>query len=190
MPRKTAAQRRAEAHAAEEAAATARLTIRRAGEYAKWIQGWTQQRIAEHYGISQTTVSEDLRLHRQSITPQTREEMQADHLKELRWLREQMAELIRKEGAPVTAGKDGDIVKDPETGDVVRDFGLRLSATDRWIKIIEREAKQLGTDAAAKVEHSGEVALVGSIAEETAKLEAALGLTAGEELDDDSHAEP
>jgi hypothetical protein len=54
----------------------------------------------------------------------------------------------------VTAGKDGEVVRDPETEEIVRDYGLRLSTVDRLVKLDERLAKLTGADAPQKVEGS------------------------------------
>jgi hypothetical protein len=49
--------------------------------------------------------------------------------------------------APVTAGKDGFVVRDPETQEVVRDYSLHLSAIDRLVKIDVQLAKLTGAEA-------------------------------------------
>lgn len=67
-------------------------------------------------------------------------------------LRLTVGELLDVDPAPVTAGKDGLPVRDPETGEFVRDYGLRLSAVDRLVKLDERLAKLTGADAASKTE--------------------------------------
>ncbi|QKV74551.1 hypothetical protein [Amycolatopsis sp. Hca4] len=69
-------------------------------------------------------------------------------------LRLKVGELLDVDPAPVTAGKDGDVVRDPETEEIVRDYGLRLSTVDRLIKLDERLAKLTGADAPQKVEGS------------------------------------
>jgi nucleotide-binding universal stress UspA family protein len=175
MPRKSKSQIAAEA--AAEFAAQSRLVGRRAEEFAHHVMGWTHQDIADKFGLARSTVTEDIGLHRATMTPAQREHVQAEHLTELAMLRKSMFELATKVGAPVTAGKDGDIVKDPESGEVVRDFTLRINATVQLLKIMEREAKQLGTDAAAKVEHSGVIAIEGTVEQELARLSAELGLS-------------
>lgn len=48
--------------------------------------------------------------------------------------------------APVTAGKDGDVVYDPETREPVRDHSAHLAAVDRLLRINERVAKLTGAE--------------------------------------------
>lgn len=54
--------------------------------------------------------------------------------------------------APVTAGRDGEVVYDPETGEPVRDHSAHLAAVDRLLRINERVAKLTGADSPVKVE--------------------------------------
>ena len=65
--------------------------------------------------------------------------------------------LAEREGAPVTSGKDGDVVVDPVTGEVVRDYALRLNALETARKASLERRKLLGLDAATKTEISGSV---------------------------------
>lgn len=177
MPRKSKAQLDAEALVAR--AQESRLVGRRAKAYALHVMGWTQRQIGDELGLSQQSVSEDIREHRATLGPADVVKVRQEHLSELAMLRKSMFELATKEGAPVTAGKDGTIVFDPETREVIRDYSLRVNATVQLLKIMEREAKQLGTDAASKVEHSGEIAVVGSIEQEIAALAGQLGIQEG-----------
>ena len=167
MPRRTKAQLALD----EE-----RLAGRRAESYRLYISGWTQTKIAARFEIDQSTTSEDLRIYRLSLPPADRDAIRKDHLAQLHAIRASMAELVAKEGAPVTAGKDGDIVRDPDTSQVVRDYSLRIAATDRLLKVLEREAKQLGLDEASKVEVSGQLTVVDSIDAKIAALAESLGL--------------
>ncbi|WP_125793133.1 hypothetical protein [Amycolatopsis sp. WAC 01376] len=54
--------------------------------------------------------------------------------------------------APVTAGREGGVVYDPETGEPVRDHSAHLAAVDRLLRINERVAKLTGADMAQKIE--------------------------------------
>ena len=69
-------------------------------------------------------------------------------------------EMAGMKGAPVTAGKDGDVVYDPEDGEVVRDYALRGSALNLVIKAETELRKLLGLDAATKVESTATVRYV------------------------------
>src|SRR6266704_91489 len=66
-------------------------------------------------------------------------------------------DLAEMDGAPVTAGKDGDLVVDPKTGQHVRDYSLRLQAFEAARKSDVEIRKLYGLDAASKTEVSGSV---------------------------------
>lgn len=153
-----------------------RLTARRLEAYELYISGWTQAKIAAKFGVDQSTISDDLKLYRASLPQVDRDAIRKDHLEQLQRIRRSMIELTEMAGAPVTAGKDGDVVHDPDTGAVVRDFALRIQASKLALQVIEREAKQLGSDAPAKVEVSGELEVVDSIDAKLARLAEQLGL--------------
>jgi hypothetical protein len=53
--------------------------------------------------------------------------------------------------APVVDNK-GAVVRDPETGMVVRDYSGKLNAAQTWLKISERISKLAGTDAPVRHE--------------------------------------
>ena len=139
-----------------------RLAARRAEAYSLYVQGWTQQAIAEKFDSTQRTISDYIRDYRKSLTAEDITQMRERHTAELRQLRASMFELTDAKPAPVTAGKDGDYVRDPETGEPVYDYGLRLSATDRLLKIQARESALHGLDAPTKahVEQTGTVTYV------------------------------
>lgn len=157
-------------------AAAIRLGERRAEAYHLWITGKTQRFIAEHLGISQQVVSDDVNAYRDSIPAEDRDQMRRDQVQRLQGLRDAMYELATKDGTPITAGKDGDLVIDPDTGQAARDYSTRIQATREISKLDEREAKLLGLNAADKVEVSGSVAIVGSVEQELQKLADELGL--------------
>lgn len=118
-----------------------------------YYRGEKQGDIAARYGITQARVSQICAQVRASIEPQERAELlksELDLLSDMR--REVLTLLFDMGGAPVTAGKDGDIVRDPETGEVVRDHTGRLNAARVALSISERIAKAAGLDAAQKLE--------------------------------------
>jgi len=159
-----------------------RLVRMRAEMYTLWCQGWTQEKIGERYSMPRSTVADHLRTYRKTIPPADREATRQDHARLLQVLKESMADLVKKDGTPVTAGKDGRVVTDPISGAVVRDYSLRIAAGRELRALIEREAKALGTDAAAKVEHSGTIAVEGTVEAEIARLSAELGLAADSQV--------
>lgn len=116
------------------------------------IKGMTMEAIAERDGVDKATVSRAIKTVRDSIPEQERAEVRAelrDFYRELRMRALEIAELLP---APVTAGKDGDPVYDPETGQVVRDYSGRLTAYKTAAEMADRERKMMGADEAQRVQ--------------------------------------
>jgi hypothetical protein len=153
-----------------------KLAERRAEEWDLYVQGWTQPQIAQRYGLDQSTVSDDLRLYREAFPPETREQRIAAHQAGLAWATRRLRELAELPAPPVTAGKDGFVVRDPDTDAIVRDYGLQRQAALDLVRLQEREAKLLGLNAADKVEVSGSVTFEGSVDAELQELADQLGL--------------
>lgn len=128
-----------------------------------YASGRTQASIGEEHGISQKAVSEIIQRHRAARGPVDKAEEINRAADILDRMIEEAARLVDLEGAPVTAGKDGLVVVDPEHkgphGEpvYVRDYSGRLAAIDRVRSLLERKAKLLGLDSATKTEVSGEV---------------------------------
>src|SRR3954470_17627092 len=148
-----------------------------------YVGGKTQYQIADMLGLDHSTVSDDLRIHADSMTPQSRETAVQRHEETIAWAVDQLRELARMDGAPVTAGKDGTVVRDPERIDpatgrhaVVRDYTGRFTAIRELRGYLDREAKLLGLNAADKVEVSGAVTVEGSVDAEIRKLSEQLGI--------------
>jgi hypothetical protein len=131
-----------------------------------YARGRTQQSIAEEHGIARETVRDIIAAHRSKQGPIDKAEHIAaavDLLDEL--IQEAMA-VVESTPAPITAGKDGLPVVDPERkgphGEpvYVRDHSGRLAAMSVVRSLQERKAKLLGLDSATKVEQSGQVTYV------------------------------
>lgn len=128
-----------------------------------YARGRTLSTLSEQFGISQQTISEIIQRHRIKRGPIDKAE-EINRAAELldRMIEEAMA-LVEREGAPVTAGKDGLVVVDPELKGphdepvYVRDYSGRLAAMNQARALLERKAKLLGLDSATKTEVSGEV---------------------------------
>lgn len=136
------------------------------------IDGRTQEDVAEEHGVSQQRISEILGQVRKTIPEQNREEMIQDTLEVLQELHRTAIELMRAAGAPVTAGKDGSVVYDPETNQVVRDYSLRLNALKGALSVSESMRRLVGLDAVKglDVNLSGlEEATARKLAEDAAK---------------------
>ncbi|HEU4753929.1 MAG TPA: sigma factor-like helix-turn-helix DNA-binding protein [Armatimonadota bacterium] len=129
-----------------------RLVGRNGKIWRLYCRGWTQERIAQEFEISQQRVSQIIRQVRDSLPQQTREEVAAEILDFLREARTIAMDLVEMNGAPVTAGKDGEVVRDPETGEVVRDFSGRLRALETAGKFAEWERRMLGIDAPSRLD--------------------------------------
>jgi transcriptional regulator with XRE-family HTH domain len=121
------------------------------------VQRWTQEAIAAELGVTQQRVSAILKAVREALPPidlgEYRQQAIELHLDVIK----RAYEMAGMKGAPVTAGKDGDVVYDPEGGAVVRDYALRGSALNLVIKAEAELRKLLGADAATKIETSGSV---------------------------------
>lgn len=104
---------------------TERLEGRTGQVWQLYIDGHTQQAIAERFGISQSHVSKILAEVRASIPQQTRDEIVRERVEQLAKFRMVLAE----------AANDGD----PQ-------------AIQMALKVQEREAKLLGLDSAVKQE--------------------------------------
>ncbi len=116
-----------------------------------------QSEIAARLNISQPRVSQILADARRKLPPPDLSAIRDEALElQLDVIRRAYL-LAEMNGAPVTAGKDGEIVVDPETGEVVRDYALRTQALALALKADAERRKLLGLDAASKVEHSGAV---------------------------------
>ena len=117
-----------------------------------YCSGKTQEALAREFGISQSRISQIINEVRASIPEVDKAQAFQRELDFLDVLRVQAIEIANMPAAPVTAGKDGDVVLDPETGAVVRDYAGKLSAMDRAVKMHERYAKLLGLEAPTKVD--------------------------------------
>lgn len=117
----------------------------------------TQRQIAERLDCCQQNVSAILTRARAKLPPVDLDAIRREALELHQDTIRRALELVEREGAPVTAGKDGDLVIDPATGEYVRDYGLRLAALDAARKATVEIQKLLGLNAATKIEQSGSV---------------------------------
>lgn len=114
-------------------------------------RGRTQRSIAENFGIALSTLSEIIGRER-ARNPIDKAAEIATQVEILDRLIEEASAIVDMRAAPVTAGKDGDIVRDPEDQAVVRDHSGRLAAMAIVKQLQERKAKLLGLDSATKTE--------------------------------------
>lgn len=151
------------------------LAARRQESWELYVNGWTQYQIAEHFEIDQSTVSDDLRLFKDAIPRQTREQMIERHHAKLADITRRLEEIAAMPAPPVTAGTYGAPVIDPDTGAIVRDYAGIATALREIRATLAQEAKLAGLNAADKVEVSGKVEVQGSVDAELERLAAQLG---------------
>jgi len=126
--------------------------------YRRWaVYGWTQAKIAEHFGLSLDGVNDGIRRYREGLDPADKREMIDASIELLKEVNARALEIADMAGAPVAVGKDGTVLVDPDTGLVVRDYSLRLRALETAMKASNDMAKRLGLDAASKVESTATV---------------------------------
>lgn len=160
----------------------AELAERRAAEWELYCRGWTMPQIAREYGLDVSTISDDLRVYRDSVPQQTREQMIERHHETLADITRRLDEISRLMPPPVVAGKDGLPVYDPITKQPVRDYGPQMAALRELRTTLAQEAKLAGLNAADKVEVSGEITVEGSVDAEIRRLTEQLGIQDPAEL--------
>lgn len=119
----------------------------------------TVQAIADREDppISQQRVSQILAEVRRKLPPPDVAKLRAQSEALHEDIQRRAYELVELAGAPVTAGKDGTVVYDPESGEVVRDYALRLAALKTALDADKELRKLHGLDAATKVESTATV---------------------------------
>ncbi len=128
-----------------------------------FVAGKTQRELAEEFGLDQTRVSQIISEARAEIPDIDKAAYLQASLETLQYVQQVAAELIEREGAPVTAGKDGEVVYDPKLKDadgqplVVRDYSGRVLAAQLLLKASEAQAARLGLNAASKIESTATV---------------------------------
>lgn len=148
-----------------------RLEGRNGRIYIAWAMGSTQEAIAEEFNMSLSNVRRIISQVQADLPEIDRGELR-DRLQETALLlSRKVLDIFDLTPAPVIDNK-GAVVRDPETGQVVRDYSGKLNAAQTWLKISERISKLAGTDAPVKheVEHSANVAAMEQAAAVTGKL--------------------
>jgi DNA-binding CsgD family transcriptional regulator len=117
----------------------------------------TQGAIGKQMGITQQAVSTHLAHARAKLPAPDLEAIRAEALALHEDVIRRSLELAELEGAPVTSGKDGAVVYDPQSGAVVRDYGGRINALRLALAADAERRKLMGADSATKTEVSGQV---------------------------------
>jgi hypothetical protein len=117
----------------------------------------TQSEIAEEFGLSQPRVAVIIGEFRKSLPPIDVEKIRQQQIDLYEEIQRQALEIAALKGAPVTSGKDGDVVRDPDGNEVVRDYAGRIAALNLARATSAELRKLIGADAASKTEVSGAV---------------------------------
>jgi hypothetical protein len=147
-----------------------------------YVRGMSQARIGDQYGITQQAVSERLRRYRASIPEEDLVQRRRAHLDGALAATAELWALAHREGAPVAVGKDGVPMRDPVSGEWVRDYSARVNALKELRAWQERESKLLGLDAATKLDVSATVVQTSAVDQEIAELSRLLGVNDGEDV--------
>lgn len=140
--------------------------------------GLTQTEVARREGVDQSTVSRAIQRVRDSLPEVDRQEEVQRSLAMLQRLRAGALEIVEMVPAPVTVGKDGDPLWDPEVRGpdgqplLVRDYSGRLRAMETAAKMEARIGQILGYDAAQKLDmhvEAGERVAAEKLAEDAAR---------------------
>lgn len=135
-----------------------RLMGRNGAIWREYCRGALQEDLALKYKLSQAQISAAIATVADSVPQQERAALIAQEVDFFRELRIQVLELwYNTTGAPVTVGRDGTVLWDPESNEIVRDHTGRLNAVRVAESISARMHKLLGLEASQKVEiHTGE----------------------------------
>lgn len=108
--------------------------------------------LAERFELSEQRIKQIITRENHALYNLPKPEQRADVAADLEEMRGLLMEVVRRDGAPITAaGRDGvEYVRDPETGAWAKDFSGRVSASQAVVKVSERLAKLLGMDAPAE----------------------------------------
>lgn len=117
-----------------------------------WAQGARGVDIAKKFGISKQMVSETIKREQAKLGPWSRDELIKREMAFLDDLRQMALEIAKEPGNPVTSGKDGDVVRDPDTGKVVRTRSEQISAMKEARGTSQDLRRLTGLDQPAKTE--------------------------------------
>lgn len=115
----------------------------------RYGEGETQEEIAAHYGITHQRVSQIIARMRDDIPVEERRARQRRALADLDHMRAEILSLVDADPIPAYSNGKPILLADGET--IAEDHTGRLHAVDRAVKLQEREAKALGTDAATRI---------------------------------------
>jgi hypothetical protein len=118
--------------------------------FTKRMNGASLAVLAEEYGVVPSRICTIVSEMARKLPEMDRSALTALTIDTLMNLRGKVMNLAEMQGAPVTAGQRGDVLIDPETEEVVRDYSLRLNAVKTMLALDAQFAKRLGLDAPAE----------------------------------------
>lgn len=139
-----------------EPAGRSRTADRDFDMWARYIAGQTQQQIAGHYGLDQSTVSRVIGRMRDDVPVEERRARQRRQLADLDHMRREALDLVDRDPLPAYSNGRPVLLADGVT--VAEDHIGRMRAMDLALRVQEREARALGTDAATRVSVEAEQA--------------------------------
>lgn len=130
--------------------------VSKAGRNGRWwkdyaVRGMTLEAIAERDDVAKSTVSEAIKKVRDGIPDQERTEIRSEIREFYRHIRAEALEIAEMLPAPVVKGQQGEVLYDPETNQIVRDYSGRLNAYKTAMDAADRERKMFGVDEATKL---------------------------------------
>lgn len=135
-----------------------RLSDRDGSIWVDFCSGVTQAALARQHGVSEVRIGQIVKSVRDSIPASDRGEILLESLELIRRIQREAIKLVEMTGAPVAVGKDGTVLRDPDTDEVVRDYSLRTKAAELALKANDTLAKRLGLDSPTKIESTARVA--------------------------------
>ena len=118
--------------------------------YEKRVNGASLADLATEFGVERSRISQICSEVRATLPDEAREDLIRVNFQRLEELREKVLELANMNGAPVTAGQHGDVLIDPDSGETVRDYSLRVRAIAEAHKLILSTNRMFGLDAPAE----------------------------------------
>ena len=127
-----------------------RLVGRNGEIWRAYLDGATQEKIAQRYGIVQSRVSAIIAEVRASIPAPVIADIMRDEADRVAALYEMTMEIARAHH-PVVSMQRGEVIPG------IEDAGPKLAAINTALRIHERVARALGTDAAQKIDTTANV---------------------------------
>jgi transcriptional regulator with XRE-family HTH domain len=119
-----------------------RLEGRNGAIWNHYLAGWTQERIAEQHGITQSRVSQIIQEVRESIPEEKRDHLITTEVDRLDRALAEAAAVLERDHYIVNSGR---LVEGPD-GTLLLDDGPKLAAVDRILKVSAERRRLLGLD--------------------------------------------